>query len=164
MHMNRQVNWVRVKAIAVIAAVAIFAPLVVQAASPNFPALGSSIMHFNFHITGATTATTLNVAKFTAPFNMRLLYATVAAQAKSTSASLLNSHGSSKVSIMNNGVEAMIMDLVQPAAAAVQEATPVSSALQNVVRDTPVGVDITMWGSSPSVTHLFVVIWAQRNQ
>lgn len=155
----KRVNWTRVKAIVAVAGLLIYSPLVVNAAAPAFPALGSSVMAIPFHITGAKTATVASVIQFNAPFDMRLLYATLSMSAKS--GSLLNSHGASNVTIRNNGAAALTIDLVQPAAGAVQEATATAANL-SVTKDQPVTADLTMWGSSPSVTDLSVVIWVQR--
>ena len=155
----RRVNWTRVKAIAVVAAALMFAPLVVQAAAPAFPALGSSIVAFPFHITGAKTATVASVVQFNAPFNMRLLYATLSASAKSGTHK--SAHGASQLVVLNNGVAALTMDLVEPAAGAVQEATPTTAQL-SVAKNNPVTANLTLWGSSPSITDITVVIWAQR--
>jgi hypothetical protein len=157
----KRINWFRVKAIAVLAASLIFAPLIVQAAAPAFPALGSSVFSFPFHVSGAQTATVASVVQFNAPFDMRLLYATVSASAKS--GSFINAHGTSTVIVRNNGLAALTMDLVQPAAGGVQEATPTTANL-TVAKNNPVTADLTLWGSSPSVTNLSLVIWAQRNQ
>lgn len=157
-----RVNWLRVKAVTVIAILLIFAPLVVQAAAPAFPALGSSVLAIPFHISGANTATVATMAQFNAPFNMRLLYATLTLTAKSGAGTLLNSHGASNVTVRNNGAAALVMDLVQPAAGAVQEATATAANL-NVLANNPVSLDLTLWGSSPSVTNVTVVVWAQRS-
>lgn len=155
----KRVNWTRIKAIVALAALAIYSPMVVQAAAPAFPALGSSVMAIPMHITGAKTATVASVVQFNAPFDMRLLYATVSMSAKS--GSLLNAHGASNVTIRNNGATALVMDLVQPAAGAVQEATPTAANL-SVSANNPVTADLTMWGSSPSVTDLTIMLWVQR--
>jgi hypothetical protein len=157
----KRVNWFRVKAIAVLAATLIFAPIIVQAAAPAFPALGSSINAYSFHISGAQTATVASVVQFNAPFDMRLLYATASVSAKS--GSFINAHGASNVTVRNNGLAALTMDLVQPAAGGVQEATPTTANL-TVAKNMPITADLTLWGTSPSVTNVTLVIWAQRNQ
>lgn len=158
-----RVNWFRVKAIAALAVVLMFAPLAVYAAAPAFPALGSAVLAYSFHISGANTATVASMVQFNAPFDMRLLYATVSLTAKSGAGTLLNSHGASNVTVRNNGLAALTIDLVQPAAGAVQEATPTTANL-TVAKNNPITADLTMWGSSPSVTNLSLVIWAQRTQ
>ncbi len=157
------VNWKRIKAITAAAVVVIFAPIVAYSAAPQFPALGSSVFPMTFHVTGALTATVTNAIKFNAPFDLRLLYGNVMVQAKSGTFDGGGAQGVQKsiVNVNNNGVLAMTMDLVQPAAGVVQEATNVTAQL-NVTKDNPIAVDIVLFGASPSITHTVVTLWMQR--
>ncbi|HJR01843.1 MAG TPA: hypothetical protein VKA83_09440 [Methylomirabilota bacterium] len=151
----------RVQVIAAVLAALTFLPGLIWAASPNFPALGSSVFPVIFHLSGQSTATKTNIARFTAPVNMRALYATAYARAKG--GSNVNSHGATNVQLLNNGVAMTTsgMDLGNPAAGTMVEAS-LLSAQQNIARDTALSADLTVWGSAPTIDDITVTVWVQR--
>lgn len=156
----------RVQILALIAAVLILGPAVLWAASPAMPALGSSIWPMTFHISGQYTATATNIAKFTAPVAMRLLYATASARAKGGSNVVAGSTtAETNVQILNAGTGmttgALGIGLGNPAAAVVAEASLLATQ-QNIAKDAAVSADLVLLGNNPTVNDVTVTLWFQR--
>lgn len=150
----------RVRIIALIATAVMLAPVVLYAAAPSLPSVGTAVYPMTFHVSGSQSATKANVVKFNAPFPLRLLWATASAQAKT--GSNVNSHGTTNIVVNNAGTLASsAIDLGNPAAAVVAEGTIVS-AQGNVAVNTAVTADLTVWGSSPTISDITLVIWVQR--
>jgi hypothetical protein len=150
----------RVRILALVTVAVMLAPVAIYAAAPSMPSVGTAVYPMVFHISGANTATKANVVKFNAPFNLRLLWATATFQAKSGTHT--NSHGTSNVTVLNAGQAATnAMDINATSAGTVIEATMVA-AQQNVAVNGAVTADLTLWGTSPSVTDVTLVVWVQR--
>jgi hypothetical protein len=151
----------RVKILALVLTALMLAPAVIWAASPAMPALGSAVWPITFHLSGQSTATKANIARFNAPMNLRVLYATAYARAKG--GSNVNAHGATNVTLFNNGTAINVggMDLGNPAAGTMVEAT-LQATQQNVAKDTPLSADLQVWGSSPTIDDITVIVWVQR--
>ena len=151
----------RVRVIAALAAAVAFLPGLLWAASPAMPALGSSVFPVIFHLSGQSTATKTNIARFNAPFGMRVLYATAYARAKG--GSNVNAHGATNVKLFNGSTAITVagMDLGNPAAGTMVEAT-LEATQQNVNKDTALAADLVVWGSSPTIDDVTVTVWVQR--
>jgi hypothetical protein len=166
---------------ALLAAIQVAAPLLPAiAAPPGFPALGSNVFPLTFAISGATTTTKTNVATWVAPFDARILYATAVASVKSAVNTHQNSHGKTNILLKNDSnvvtqgsqVASKFIGLAighTSAAGVATETntsavlgTPMAATAQNVVAGKTVTADLQMWGNSPSVTDVTLVVWMQR--
>lgn len=151
------------KRLALIAVVALILGVVpaptVLADSPAMPAVGSPVQALTFHISGAYTASKTNLVNVKLPYNVTVLYATAAAQAKS------GTHANSWIRLKNAGTEfSHVMDLGGVAAASVVEATLLDSGPDHkIAKDAALTADLEYGGgSSPSLSEITLTIWVQR--
>lgn len=153
----------RVKMLALILTVVMLAPAALWAASPAMPGLGSAVFPMTFHLSGQYASSQSNVIAFRAPVALRVLYATAVAKAKG--GSNVTTSGASHVQLFNAATAMTTpntgMDLGNPAAATVAEATLLASQ-QSVAKDATLSGDLIVWGSGPTLQDITVVIWVQR--
>lgn len=143
--------------IAVLALMLLVAPAVpLYAASPLMPALGSSVMPLTFHLSGTFTASATGVVSFRAPFDMQALYVSVVNQAKG------GTQGTSTIGCLNAGTLFTNAIDLTGTAGAVLEATLVGAQI-GIAKDATVTCDLTITGgTSPTISNITVVIWAQQ--
>lgn len=139
----------------VLAGLVALAPAVAFAAAPKLPSVSTAVFPLTFHLTGDVAAAT-GIISFPAAADMRVLYVTAVAQAKS------GTQGTSTIQCKNGSTAfTNAMDLTGTAGTAV-EATLVA-AQQSIAKDTVVTCDLVIsGGSTPKLFNINVVIWAQR--
>jgi hypothetical protein len=128
-----------------------------EAAAPQLPPPGSSVLIIPIHVSGQYNASKTNLVKFPAPFDLRVLYVTAAIQAKG------GTQGTTTLTVLNAGQAVTnAMDLGTPAAAAVVEATLVG-AQQNVAKDAAITADLVITGgSTPTIDNITLMVVVGR--
>lgn len=144
---------------ALVVAVLVLAPfqaLVTQAASPAMPSIGSSVIPMVFHLSGTYSASATAVIQFSAPFPMRLLYATAVVQAKG------GTQGTSTIQVKHAGSAVTNAVDLSGTVATNLEGT-LTAAQQNIAKDASVTADLVITGgSSPTLSNVIVVLWYVR--
>lgn len=132
-------------------------PPAAHGAAPALPAIGSNLQVLTFHLSGQYNASKTGLVKFTAPFDLRILYVQAAIQAKG------GTQGTTTLQILNAGTGVTnAMDLGTPAAGTVVEAT-LTAAQQNVAKDAAITADLVMTGgSTPTIDHVTLVLVVGR--
>ena len=140
-----------------LAAVPVLATAPAFAAAPQLPAPGANIQILTFHASGQYTASKTNLVKFPAPYDLRILYAAAAIQAKG------GTQGTTTLQVLNAGTGVTnAMDLGTPAAATIVEAT-LTAAQQNVAKDAAITADLVITGgTSPTIDQITLILVVGR--
>jgi hypothetical protein len=145
----------KIVSVVLVAALAI-APIAAppaQAAAPNLPGIGASLIVLPFHISGQYTASKTALVKLNMPFPARVLYVHASINAKG------GTQGTTTLQCLNAGTGVTnAMDLGTPAAGTIVEAT-LTAAQQNVAKDAAFTCDLVMTGgSSPTINDVTLIV------